>query len=197
MSITTADLKRAARVLRAELAGAGLDIGHGQALELVAHQLGCKDWNTAAAAFGPAQSPRPTSSAGSEPAPGLGAPVPVLRMFDVERTREFYLGFLGFSVVFEHRFEPELPLYLRVERGDTRLDLSEHHGDGTPGSVVWIPVADVYAYQHELLATGYPRMRPGIDADAPGSPTMQVVDPAQNVLRFAQRSATHRRDRSA
>ncbi|MBE1878374.1 glyoxalase superfamily protein [Myceligenerans pegani] len=190
MSITTADLKHAARVLRAELAEAGLDLAHGRALELVAHQVGCADWNTAAAAFAPTPSPPmpPASSAGHGSAAGLGAPVPVLRMFDVERTREFYLGFLGFSVVFEHRFEPELPLYLRVERDGVRLDLSEHHGDGTPGSVVWVPVADVRAYRRELLATGYPRMRPGIDDDAPGGPTMEVVDPAQNVLRFAQRS---------
>lgn len=190
MSITTDDLKRAARVLRTELAEAGLDLTHGRALELVAHQLGCKDWNTAAVAFAATPTPPalPSSSAGPGTTAGLGAPVPVLRMFDVERTREFYLGFLGFSVVFEHRFEPELPLYLRVERDDTRLDLSEHHGDGTPGSVVWIPVDDVRAYQRELLATGYPRMRPGVDGDAPGGPTMEVVDPAQNVLRFAQRS---------
>lgn len=52
--------------------------------------------------------------------------------------------------------------------------------------MVWVPVTDVRAYQSELLATGYPRMRPGIDPDAPGGPTMDVVDPAQNVLRFAQ-----------
>ncbi|MFC0101204.1 hypothetical protein ACFFKH_27310 [Micromonospora marina] len=29
-------------------------------------------------------------------------------------------------------------------------------------------------------------MRPGIDADAPGGPTLQVTDPYGNVLRFAQ-----------
>ncbi|QAY71757.1 bleomycin resistance family protein [Xylanimonas protaetiae] len=168
--MTTEDLKRAARVLRTELG-----ITHSRALELVAHQRGYKDWNTAAAM--------------SEPA-GLGAPVPVLRMSDVERTRELYVGFLRFRVVLEHRFEPGLPLYLRVERDGTRLDLSEHHGDGTPGSVVWIPVADVRGLQRELLATGYQHMRPGVDEEAPGGPTMTVVDPNQNVLRFAQPTRT-------
>ena len=34
----------------------------------------------------------------------LGAPVPILRMFDVEKARAFYLGFLGFTVDVEHRF---------------------------------------------------------------------------------------------
>ncbi|ACZ29167.1 conserved hypothetical protein [Xylanimonas cellulosilytica DSM 15894] len=172
--MTTDDLKRAARVLRAELAEQGVDLSHARALELVAHQAGYKDWNVAAARSTPSSTV------------GLGAPVPVLRMVDVERTRAFYLGFLGFAVEFEHRFEPGLPLYLRVERDGARLDLSEHHGDGTPGSVVWIPVADVRALQRELLATGYTHMRPGIDDDAPGGPTLEVIDPAQNVLRFAE-----------
>lgn len=47
----------------------------------------------------------------------FGAPVPVLRMFDVEKARAFYLGWLGFSVEFEHRFEPTAPLYMGISRG--------------------------------------------------------------------------------
>jgi len=30
---------------------------------------------------------------------------PVLRIFDVEKAKDFYFGFLGFSVDWEHRFE--------------------------------------------------------------------------------------------
>jgi hypothetical protein len=55
--------------------------------------------------------------------------IPILRMFSVEKTREFYLGFLGFKVEWEHRFEPALPLYMQVSRGDFVLHLTEHHGD--------------------------------------------------------------------
>ena len=68
----------------------------------------------------------------------LGAPVPILRSFDAARTKAFYLGFLGFKPVFEHRFEPDMPLYMGVRRGDCVLHLSEHHGDGTPGAAVRI-----------------------------------------------------------
>ena len=39
-------------------------------------------------------------------------PIPILRMFDEAKAREFYLEFLGFNVEFEHRFEPGTPLYL-------------------------------------------------------------------------------------
>ena len=54
----------------------------------------------------------------------LGAPVPILRMFDVEKARAFYIGWLGFTVDFEHRFEPTFPLYMGISRGGCRLHLS-------------------------------------------------------------------------
>lgn len=31
--------------------------------------------------------------------------IPILRIFDVEKAKEFYVGFLGFSVDWEHHFE--------------------------------------------------------------------------------------------
>jgi hypothetical protein len=117
---------------------------------------------------------------------GMGAPVPVLRIFDEGRAREFYVGFLGFTIEWEHRFEPNFPLYMRLRRGGLVVDLSEHHGDGTPGSTIWVPVDDVYALQKELVAKSYKYMRPGVDADAPGGPTMEVFDPFSNTIRFCQ-----------
>ena len=42
--------------------------------------------------------------------------IPLLRIFDVASARDFYLGFLGFGVDWEHRFEPGAPLYLQVSR---------------------------------------------------------------------------------
>lgn len=119
---------------------------------------------------------------------GMGAAVPVLRIFDETLARDFYLGWLGFTEVFAHRFAPGLPLYLRVRRDDLVLDLSGHHGDGTPGTAVWIPVTDVLALQRELLANPFRGLRPGIDVDSPGGPTMDVLDPFGSTLRFSQTS---------
>lgn len=116
----------------------------------------------------------------------LGAPVPILRMFDVAAAYDFYLDDLGFAVEWEHRFEPDLPLYARIRRDDLVLDLSEHHGDGTPGTALWIPVGDVEALHRELAAKRHPRSRPGIERDAPGGPTVTVLDPSGNELRFCQ-----------
>ncbi|MGD0192625.1 MAG: glyoxalase superfamily protein, partial [Rhizomicrobium sp.] len=63
------------------------------------------------------------------------AVVPVFRMFDIAKAREFYVDYLGFSWDWEHRFDADAPLYAQVSRAGLRLHLSEHHGDGTPGSV--------------------------------------------------------------
>jgi hypothetical protein len=60
--------------------------------------------------------------------------VPILRSFDGGKAREFYVGFLGLNVDWEHRFEPETPLYMQVSRAGIVLHISEHHGDATPGS---------------------------------------------------------------
>lgn len=116
----------------------------------------------------------------------LSAPVPLLRMFDQTAAYDFYLDYLGFEVQWEHRFEPDLPLYARVRRDATTIDLTEHYGDGTPGTVLWVPVDDVGALQRELIRRRHPRSRPGVDLDAPGGPTMSVTDPSGNTLKFCQ-----------
>ena len=116
----------------------------------------------------------------------LATPVPLLRMFDSAAAYDFYLDYLGFEVQWEHRFEPDLPLYTRIRRDGTTIDLTEHHGDGTPGTVLWIPVDDVAALHEELIGKRHPRSRPGVDRDAPGGPTLTVTDPSGNTLRFCQ-----------
>lgn len=174
MDLTLDDAKRAARVLCSQLTGANLT--HSQALEVVAQQLGFRDWDTASARLLTRRE--------------MSAPVPVLRSLDEARAREFYLDYLHFTIEWEHRFDyaPSV-LYMRLRRDQFVLDLSEHHGDGTPGSTVWVPVGNVAALLEELQATGYPRMNPGIEADAPGGPTMEVIDPFSNTIRFCQTNA--------
>lgn len=56
-------------------------ISYSAALETVAHQLGYKDWNTAEAAL-PSQAPQPKIH--------FIKPIPILRMFDERKAREFY-----------------------------------------------------------------------------------------------------------
>jgi catechol 2,3-dioxygenase-like lactoylglutathione lyase family enzyme len=169
--------KKLAKLLREDLAAAGFAVPHSLALELIAHQVGAKDWNVLAAMLGkPAGVARPAISPG----------VPVLRVMSVAAALPFYLDYLGFTLDWEHRFGPGLPLYVQLSRSAAVVHLSEHHGDGSPNGVVWFPVRDVHALHRELLGRPNAPQRPGIDPDAPGGPTLRVTDPYGNVLRFAQ-----------
>ena len=80
----------------------------------------------------------------------FSAPIPIFRIFNEDKAREFYVDYLGFTVDFEHRFEPGTPLYMQVSRGDCKIHLSEHHGDASPGSSVRVLVDELEAYHQEL-----------------------------------------------
>lgn len=111
--------------------------------------------------------------------------IPILRIFDEVKAREFYLDFLGFNVEFEHRFEPSLPLYMGIERDGLNLHLSEHHGDACPGSTVYVPMLNIEGFRDELLARQYGYARPGIE-EMPWGKIMEVHDPFGNRIRFNQ-----------
>lgn len=179
------EAEQAARGLRASLAGSGVVISHSQALEHVSHAAGAADWSTLAARL---RVPRPgsqhTSSEGSSPVT-FTRPIPVLRIFDEAKAREFYVDYLGFGVDWEHRYEPELPLYLQVSRAGLVLHLSEHHGDGTPGSVVYVEMLGVNAFHAELTAKSYRYCRPGLEHE-PYGVTMSLADGFGNGLRFCE-----------
>src|SRR5215475_14245685 len=89
--------------------------------------------------------------------------IPILRIFSVDKAKEFYLGFLGFKLDWEHRFSENFPLYAQVSRSDIVLHLSEHHGDATPGSAILISMKGIDDYQRELSARDYRYYKPGIE----------------------------------
>jgi catechol 2,3-dioxygenase-like lactoylglutathione lyase family enzyme len=113
--------------------------------------------------------------------------IPILRMFDVEKAREFYLGYLGFSLDFEHRFHDGAPLFMGVSRDGLPIFLSEHHGDGTPGTHVRIDVNGVDELHSELAAKKYKYMNPGIVEQEWGQRELRVYDPFGNQLVFSER----------
>jgi catechol 2,3-dioxygenase-like lactoylglutathione lyase family enzyme len=105
-------------------------------------------------------------------------------MFDVELTKRFYVDWLGFTLDWQDG-DGDGPVFMHVSLDDVHLNLSSHHGDGTPGAVVLIVVDDIAALHAELLAKDYPFMRPGIEPRGPGR-EVTVLDPASNQIRFFQ-----------
>lgn len=114
----------------------------------------------------------------------MQAPVPILRSFNEGEARDFYLRYLGFQLVWEHRFEAHMPLYMEVRRDACVVHLSEHHGDTTPGLRIRVQVDDVMALHGELHERNHPRMNPGIEDQPWGAREVTVIDPFSNRLTF-------------
>lgn len=171
------DAKLMARSLRSVLARRQVDVTHAEALEIVAAQFGFDDWNILAARIKAAD-----ESAGEI---AFTETAPVLRIFDEDKAREFYTGFLGFTLDWEHRFGDNFPLYAQVSRAGLVLHLSGHHGDATPGSTVFVRMTGVRAFQAELAAQDYTYNKPGIE-EAHWGVVTEVTDPFSNRIRFCE-----------
>jgi catechol 2,3-dioxygenase-like lactoylglutathione lyase family enzyme len=100
--------------------------------------------------------------------------VPIFRVDDGPAAAEWYAR-LGFEVIGVHRFEPHLPRYMFLRRGDVHLHLSEHRGDAPPHSVAYFYVDDVDALAAAMDVTV---------EWMPWAREIRLVDPAGNRLRI-------------
>jgi len=112
--------------------------------------------------------------------------VPILRIFDEAKAREFYVDYLGFTVNWEHRFDEKMPLYMEVARGDLVLHLSEHHGDACPGSTVFVRMQGIEELHRELTAKDYDYLHPGLGMAPWNAKCMELADPFGNRLRLSE-----------
>jgi uncharacterized glyoxalase superfamily protein PhnB len=115
---------------------------------------------------------------------GMKPVTPILRIFDEEKAKEFYIGFLEFAVDWEHRFEDGFPLYMQISRGACLIHLSEHYGDCTPGSSIRIEVDSLETYHAALLGKAYKYARPGIENTPWGTREVRISDPFGNRITF-------------
>jgi len=114
------------------------------------------------------------------------ATIPTFRSFDEAKAREFYVDWLGFKVDWEHRFEPSAPLYMQVSRDGILFHISEHHGDGSPGSHVRVQIKGVRELHAELIAKNYKNNRPGLERPEWGGTEFTVIDPVNNRITFGE-----------
>jgi catechol 2,3-dioxygenase-like lactoylglutathione lyase family enzyme len=119
--------------------------------------------------------------------------IPVLRIFDFPRAKQFYVDFLGFKVDWEEETDPEGPRCMEVSRGGMVLHLSSHHGDDTPGSKIYFDTTGLDQLHREITSRKYKFWRPGIEKNPWGTRSMEVGDPFGNRLFFSERIKSKRK----
>ncbi len=113
--------------------------------------------------------------------------IPVIRIFDEAKAKDFYLGFLGMTLDWEHRFGPEFPLYMQVSMEGLVLHLSEHSGDGSPGTKLLVNMDALDVLFAQVSATEYRYSRPSIETAPWGNRMFEVTDPFSNRILFNER----------
>ncbi|MHB2267521.1 glyoxalase superfamily protein [Aliihoeflea sp. PC F10.4] len=171
------DSKSMAKALRDELTARQTTITHSEALEIVARQFGAPNWNVLSAKIGDGEA--------REAGIVMQSAVPIVRIFDIPKADEFYLGFLGFSVDWDHRYGDNFPLYRQVSRSGLRLHLSEHAGDATPGGNMCVYMTGIREFHRELSDRDYRYMKPGLEKQD-NRLEVQVTDPFNNRIRFME-----------
>lgn len=112
---------------------------------------------------------------------------PVLRIFDLEKAKEFYCEFLGFDIKWEHRFEANFPIYMEIARENCIIHLSEHHGDGVPGTLIRIETEEINQLYQSLIDKNYKYAKPGIEETPWNMKEVRVGDPFGNRIVFFER----------
>ena len=114
---------------------------------------------------------------------------PILRIFDLAKTIEFYVDWLGFTIDWTHEFAPGMPKFMQVSLNGVVFFLSEHHGDGSPG--IHIHIEDfkgLKAYHEQLINKQYQNNRPRLEVPFWNEKkiAMMVTDPVGNLLIFSE-----------
>jgi catechol 2,3-dioxygenase-like lactoylglutathione lyase family enzyme len=175
------DAKTMAQAVRDNLKSKNIILSVAESLELVAQQFGFDNWNILAAKIAKTEK-TPKAGAGIE----FLATIPIIRMFDVGKAKEFYVDFLGFTLDWEGHIFEGAPLYMQLSRDGLTLHLSEHHGDAAPGGTTVVRTKGIEKFHAELLGKDYKYNRPGLDIAPYGAKVMYTIDPFGNRLRFEQ-----------
>ena len=116
--------------------------------------------------------------------------IPVLRVFDYAKTIEFYVDWLGAKIMWEHR-PANIPFYMQVAVNGASINLSQHHGDCSPGGMVILEdYENLQSYHQQLLDKKYQFMNSGlekVDWD-PTTISMTVIDPFYNRIMFTEKT---------
>ena len=117
--------------------------------------------------------------------------VPLLRILDEAKAKEFYVDFLGFQLDWGNRSTGAF--FMQVSLDECVLHLSEHSGDAAVGAAVKLHTDKIEEYVAGLLAKKFPpgvaEQGPGVSEQPWGSLDMVLVDPFGNRLIFTNAPA--------
>lgn len=114
----------------------------------------------------------------------LQSVTPILRIFDIAKAKEFYIDWLGFKLEWEHTFDENFPVYMEISKDNIKIHLSEHYGDATPGSSIFVACTDIHAWCESLKAKNYKYYKPGVERTFYKAWCMKLTDPFGNRLSF-------------
>jgi hypothetical protein len=115
---------------------------------------------------------------------------PIFRIFDYEKAIAHYIDWLGFKIEWEYK-QKGTPVYLEISLRNIVLHLSEHHGDCTPGSRVFIDCFQhLETYHKELIDKNYKYNKPGLYVPFYDEAALEMtaIDPFGNRLTFVERN---------
>ncbi|MDB6102157.1 MAG: putative Glyoxalase/bleomycin resistance protein/dioxygenase [Gammaproteobacteria bacterium] len=111
--------------------------------------------------------------------------IPVLHVDSYEKAKAYYVDWLGFTIDWEFRLEPEFPVYMQVSREGLLLHLSEHKGDNPDGVMCHVDVDDL-----DALMTEWKAKRPDFAQETEIAPWnakhIDLKDPFGNTLGINQ-----------
>src|SRR5437879_2707691 len=114
--------------------------------------------------------------------------VPILRIFDVSKAKEFYCDFLDWRIDWSHKFGDNFPEYMQISKYGIIIHLSEHHGDARPGSTIKIYVEKIEDMAARLKEKDYKYAKPEVEKMPWKTKEMWIKDPFGNSLRFTEES---------
>ena len=108
--------------------------------------------------------------------------IPILRIFSSEKAKEFYIGWLGFKIDWEH-CEQNTPKYVQVSRGHLVL-IPERAPRGVSGEMQGLD-----EFHREVLGKNYKCDRPGLEHTPWKARCCETIDPFGNRIRFNEHAA--------
>jgi hypothetical protein len=109
--------------------------------------------------------------------------VPTFGILDYQTAIDFYIGFLGFKIDWEHRFGQTEPVYMQISKNGLILHLSENKRFKA-NVIVFVETKKLKEFHKELQNKSPAQELPDILQTNWQTLQLEITDPFGNLLRF-------------